>query len=484
MSRPAKYSRRDVAGSALAFGRAEPSLPDSLSWEARFWATGRAAAWPPACEVTPPGAAVRRDAAAAPGVTPVGNAAIPDAVVVPGSSSSLPLPAQMPSRRRADEPLISCIRRGSKPAALAAISTEEGRARALQSLMSDQHAASSWATRDSYLRTWLEFHTAWFAESVPAFPLSVDILYAVGAAFKAGHYRSAKDYFARAKGRHIELGYVWHDTLQQASARAIRSVTRGMGPGRQSAALPLPELAALGERGIITVSGGPLGGADLAIAASFFCLREIELSLACWGHVTLDDVAAKVTWVLPASKTDPSALGGHVVAKEKIVDLIEALAELLNLPLVDHSGGRRFGGRTFRVSGAQHLASIGIPLMVIQLLARWSSQVIMRYVSEAPFAVVGAECRRRNATLSLEAIATRSEGDARAFKDRLARVETGGLILSSYGVVHRPLSRYWYKLQPGLWSARCGWKYGASMKGFSTVSKCSGSPRCEKCFEG
>jgi hypothetical protein len=43
-----------------------------------------------------------------------------------------------------------------------------------------------------------------------------------------------------------------------------------------------------------------------------------------------------------------------------------------------------FGGHVARVSGAQFLAAAGVPVATIQLLGRWSSNAIERYVQKAP----------------------------------------------------------------------------------------------------
>ena len=37
-----------------------------------------------------------------------------------------------------------------------------------------------------------------------------------------------------------------------------------------------------------------------------------------------------------------------------------------------------------RISGGRHLASLNIDLIIIQLMARWGSWTIMRYVADAP----------------------------------------------------------------------------------------------------
>eukprot|EP00971_Amphidinium_carterae_P155574 3085259-Amphidinium_carterae.1 len=53
--------------------------------------------------------------------------------------------------------------------------------------------------------------------------------------------------------------------------------------------------------------------------------------------------------------------------------------------VTDDEGRRRFTGHTpLHVTGAQHLAAVGVPLHLIQLQTRWTSDAIMRYVREAP----------------------------------------------------------------------------------------------------
>ena len=57
-------------------------------------------------------------------------------------------------------------------------------------------------------------------------------------------------------------------------------------------------------------------------------------------------------------------------------------------PIVTPDGDRRLGGHSFRVEGAQFLASLGIEVLVIMCLARWQSQVVLRYIREAPLAAL------------------------------------------------------------------------------------------------
>ena len=54
-----------------------------------------------------------------------------------------------------------------------------------------------------------------------------------------------------------------------------------------------------------------------------------------------------------------------------------------------------------RVSGARHLAEIGFDMLTIQLLARWDSAVIMRYVAEAPLGAITRRYRHLCSGLTL-----------------------------------------------------------------------------------
>ena len=69
---------------------------------------------------------------------------------------------------------------------------------------------------------------------------------------------------------------------------------------------------------------------------------------------------------------------GATAEKEKVVKLIELVACSLGLPVVSEESRRVFGGHSLRVSGAQWMARMNVPLSLIQLMARWASDVIAR----------------------------------------------------------------------------------------------------------
>ena len=433
-----------------------------------------------------------------------------------------------------------------RAAAVGAAASASSRAAALADLSRDKVAASAAGPRDSLLRTWEEFHRLWHADATaadgvetPAFPLTEAKLDGVVAMLKAGRYRSAEQYIARAKDRHIELHYPWTDALARAAGRAGRSAVRGIGPARQSHPLPMRAAVKLRLPSAPLVAGGPTGPGRLVEAGSLFCVRELEGSLALRTHVTFDRVARTVTWLLPCSKTDPAALGkkrtwgcvctaaspsrdrsapcaycalleqsefldsefpgrtglplfpdyqGAVVAKERVVATFERIAQICGEQVTDEQGNRRYGGHSLRVTGAQWLASLGVPLISIQLMARWASDVVAKYVGESPLARVTEEYRRRNEGLDLEALmanaqeklhmlegrvgaldahAARALDDERRLREQIEASPPAGakrgapfVVREPRGKWHIPACSHYPDLPAFQWRAKCGWHFG------------------------
>ena len=158
------------------------------------------------------------------------------------------------------------------------------------------------------------------------------------------------------------------------------------------------------------------------------------------------------------------------------------------MPTVDEDGNRLFGGHSIRILAARHLASIGISLPVIMLLARWESSIIMRYVSEAPLEAVTQDYKNLqcNSEITQYMKGLKSEilqnidftassetelvkdlqGKCQELQKRLESIENdkGRYIVNTdptSGKFHSLLldSR---TLPPSEWKTRCGWKYGYS----------------------
>ncbi|CAE7849420.1 unnamed protein product [Symbiodinium microadriaticum] len=250
-------------------------------------------------------------------------------------------------------------------------------------------------------------------------------MYVIMGAMKEAGYRSAMQYLDLAKQEHIQRGHPW--TAQHVLAYKVcaRSCRRGLGPAKQASALPLDKLATL-DQASCSVSLGPVPAVTSTIVASWWLLREIEASRARVRHVTLDFGTKTAAWLLPSSKTDVMALGavrkhscsctvlppalcpfhalaslihgkcpedpvfcdaeGRPPSKSGWADTFQDIAAALGLPLVLQNGARAYTGHSARATGAQFLATRGIELWRIQIFGRWGSDIILRYLREAPLA--------------------------------------------------------------------------------------------------
>ena len=67
-----------------------------------------------------------------------------------------------------------------------------------------------------------------------------------------------------------------------------------------------------------------------------------------------------------------------------MVQLVELIATRQGQALRTADGAMRFGGHSWRATGAVYLSSMGINMHKIALLARWASAVITHYTRIAP----------------------------------------------------------------------------------------------------
>ena len=183
----------------------------------------------------------------------------------------------------------------------------------------------------------------------------------------------------------------------------------------------------------------------------------------------------------------PTICGGPAT-KHLAVSGIEAVAVRTGESLTTPDGTRRFGGHTLRVTGARHLAATGVDLLTLQVLARWDSEIILRYVADAPLEQLTSRYLQKLAEADLETSLEKLRTDVGAMReavslipawsrDDLAREielhvrgnrardapSVGRLLVRNEvtKVVHRA------DADEGSWpegsrSAACGWKYGLS----------------------
>ncbi len=393
---------------------------------------------------------------------------------------------------RQDIPRIAPTTRGSRARTTALGSSPTRRQAALRDLDEDVYARSSVGPRASQLKSWEAFHVDWFGPDSCAFPLSPDSVRCVMASLKLGRYRSAPNLMSRAKQEHIALGFEWDAFLDQCAARCLRSVARGIGPARQSAVYDLERVATT-DFWLPVVDAGPLGISCCLVVGPFFMLRELEAASAKLGHVVFTSAPPQVHWELPTSKTDLQALGvartwgcvcegpnvlcpvcfmarhverlgeafpgtppdqlplfptiaGGVPQKRDVVKSLEVVLEGLGLPVLGTSGNRLYGGHSMRVTGAQYLAAKGLDPLLIQLLGRWGSEVVLRYIQEAPLSTVTAKFKEQSSRRSLSHVVsdvvslreTIEHLDLQPLTARLLAVETRLASLDTHTHTHTP----------------------------------------------
>jgi len=209
------------------------------------------------------------------------------------------------------------------------------------------------------------------------------------------------------------------------------------------------------------------------------------------------------------------------VDKRAVVAHIEFIALRLGLDIEGPAGERLFGGHSLRVTGAQWMAGLGIPLATIQLIARWSSDVVTRYVGEAPLKDLTSTYRRAAAARDIEQIQSTPAFDPNDLKSDVLKLTTQILdefkaefvnarapasaepclvTFCSLPFVVRPMANgrpaKLHKVStrdtgakpPREWRTACGWAFGRTEHCFSsspnTASQCAACCRLPDVCDG
>ena len=347
----------------------------------------------------------------------------------PGSSSSsLPMEAPLPGaaatqrggpsakakRRklglRKDTPVIQEPGRGSRTRALDA-GLPQRRASTLARLAADEVAKSGVGPKQSRWKTWCAFHRNWFGDSEPVLPLTMQSLAAVIGQLKEGRYHAAADYASTAKSMHLRK-YEWSSMLARQQNVCLRSALRGLGPAKQCGEIELHTFTFAAKQLEAVDKTVPVGFYRTGVVGYFFMLREIELSLMLWASVTIEEGPKIVRILLPASKTDPTALScirywgcvceedgpvndetcpfhaaqmqklvlkelfgdrveeegftfaprpdGGVVSKALMVRTVQKTAKTAGLELKDDQGRDIHTGHFMRIGGTRHMIKMGL----------------------------------------------------------------------------------------------------------------------------
>ena len=220
----------------------------------------------------------------------------------------------------------------------------------------------------------------------------------------------------------------------------VRSVRRGLGPSRLKAGFDLSALSKLVDNrdDVPFDMDRPAHMTDLMILCSWFMLRELEISFARDTHLTISGNEVQI--MVPVHKTSthgsltvrslrcacgvrdqplcpwhaaerhlirlgdhphksnqgyfplfPSSEGDAITKYLFTKALRQTLQQAGVETTINDTGGKpieRYGGHSLRVAGAQFMAAAGVQTALIQLLGRWSSSAIERYIQTAPLSVV------------------------------------------------------------------------------------------------
>lgn len=328
---------------------------------------------------------------------------------------------------------------------------------------SDFHAASSKASRDSTLSTWLSFHDAWYGPETSPWPLTVEKLLVISAMFKKGTYKSFTNYLARAKEEHIVGGFEWTQVHDRVAKNCSRSVKRGLSGARRSDALDFDRAMVLCNKvGMNYTKPRAVfcPSALMALGVWFLC-REIEIAGALANELEVDIIDMTVHFTFPVSKSDSEASGirrslgclcavtnhcpahiaktylgalrrhfvtklkmqwdtlplfptadGTAMSKDSVVRFLVSLVKDYGGRVVDEVSRPCISGHAFRISGARLLAKLGLDVISISLHGRWSSSAVLRYIADTPLE-----------SLSQRLVSNKPQ----ALKNRVSELELGTL---------------------------------------------------------
>ncbi|OLP86253.1 DNA (cytosine-5)-methyltransferase 3A [Symbiodinium microadriaticum] len=344
-----------------------------------------------------------------------------------------------PEQRRADFPRDPVVRRASMQAALEA-AKPQNLVQTLSALDADVLASSTVSSNASRVRM---YETICRIAEVEAWPVSQRSVRIFAACLKQGHYKSVKIYFSAVLGHQMRtMGMAVPPEVQRCITDSSRAALRGAGPSKLKDYFHVPVLRKVirqdaGAEGFSP--GRPDHMADVLLVCCWFMFREIEASASQVCHVYMNTGANEVSVMLPVQKTDSRGLlctrtlkcacrvsrqdlcpfhamkrhllrlsaNGHeavssraplfpdatgsVMTKETFVRHVRATLAACDVELTREFQGQelqRFTGHIARVSGAQWLHNLGVPLQMLQILGRWASLTILKYLQAAPLRVL------------------------------------------------------------------------------------------------
>ena len=368
-----------------------------------------------------------------------------------GSSSAV-VPTPKPKLgvdKRRDAPAINYSARGDRRRGLEVARSPELLDAAVHKYNSEVRSAGD--TSDAYVKTWSDFHDQinWVRLGMPVpcpvIPLTPKKIMVIGAVLKEAGYRSTHKSIYSIQRHHILFGCDWNDQLDLPYTSFVASTQRGIGPGKQSCPIPFGKMVDIDLNAKLVLDTFLVKPGWCCVLFTFFLLRELELATARRTNCRVNHKTKSVTMRLTASKRDPEAIGiertwgcvcdantseaicpyhaasrqldllearfgaihadddlalfptcdGRCVEGDIMVKVVEIIATRQGQVLKTADGVTRFGGHSWRATGAVYLSSLGIHMHKIALLARWASAVITHYTRIAPLKSLTEDFKRR-----------------------------------------------------------------------------------------
>ena len=339
------------------------------------------------------------------------------------------------------------------------LATALDRARAVEDLTEGFYASSSASAVRARRTCYTRLLGLWGATPLP---LTVDKVLWLAAGLKARRYRSAPSVLSQIRVDAERGGQDISASLRRTFADAARSCKRGLGPAVSAKPLNFEDLRSLPVTPGPWHAHGPIGPAAAMVVGAWWLLRETEAANLRAAHVVFANTRGVLTveLMLPASKGDQEARGvtraqscicrsaarlpecpAHAALRQMCllrasfphrfsaggpqVDLpffpqasgapstkigfaatITEAARRQGIEEVSPDGAERISGHSLRVTGARGLATLGVDTYAIQLLGRWGSGVVLRYVKAAAVTSAAAAARAASTAVSLQSLAS------------------------------------------------------------------------------
>ena len=335
------------------------------------------------------------------------------------------------------------------------------RAKALEELTDGFYAASSCSAVRARRSCYARILSLW---GVQPLPLTVEKVLWLAAGLKARRYRSAASVLSQLRVDAERQGFDTTAAIRRALADAARSCRRGLGPVISARPLDFEALSSLPTSPDPWRPHGPIGPAAAMVVGAWWLLRETEAANLRAAHVVFANTRGVLTaeLLLPASKGDQEARGvtraqacicssarrrldcpAHAALQQmrllrsRFPTRFHAAGPDLSLPFFPQASGQpctktgfagtiaeaakhqgldessadgteRISGHTLRVTGARGLATLGVDTYAIQLLGRWGSGVVLRYVKAAAVTAAAASARAASTAVSIQSLAAKA----------------------------------------------------------------------------